>query len=271
VLLAPMVGAEFAGSSLPAGWTATPWSTGGTATVANGQLTVNGARAGTVALFTPGRSVEFVATFSGSANQHVGFGVDFSSAPWAVFSTNTGNGLWARTRAGLTNNNTQIPGNWLGTPHRFRIDWNTNNVVYSIDGAVVATHTSPITASMRPLASDTPAGGGTVGVDWLRMTPYAATGAFTSRVFDAGSSVPWGSATWTNTLPAGTSVSLSVRQGNTPTPDGSWTPFAPLAGSGATIGGSARFLQYRATLTTNAPGQTPTLHDVTLTSSVGGL
>src|SRR5688572_4561084 len=50
VLLAPTVGAEFAGSSLPSGWTGTPWGAGGAATVANGRLTVNGARAGTVAL-----------------------------------------------------------------------------------------------------------------------------------------------------------------------------------------------------------------------------
>ena len=116
VLLAPTVGAEFAGSSLPAGWTATPWSTGGTATVANGQLTVNGARAGTVALFTRGRSVEFVATFSGSANQHVGFGVNFSSAPWAIFSTNTGNGLWARTRSGQRTITPRSPATGWGPP-----------------------------------------------------------------------------------------------------------------------------------------------------------
>jgi hypothetical protein len=271
VLLAPTVGAEFAGSSLPSGWTGTPWGAGGAATVANGRLTVNGARAGTVALFTPGRSLEFVATFSGAASQHVGFGVNFSNAPWAMFSTNTGNGLWARTRVGSTNNNSQIPGNWLGAPHRFRIDWNANSAVYSIDGTVVATHARTITASMRPLASDATVGGGTVVVDWLRMTPYAATGAFTSRVFDAGLIVPWGSATWTSTLPTGASLSLSVRQGNTPTPDGSWTPFTPLAGSGATIGGSARYVQYRATLSTNVPGQTPALQDVTLTYNTGGL
>jgi hypothetical protein len=103
------------------------------------------------------------------------------------------------------------------------------------------------------------------------MTPYAATGAFTSRVFDAGLIVPWGSATWTSTLPTGTGLSLSVRQGNTPTPDGSWTPFTPLAGSGAAIGGSTRYVQYRATLSTNVPGQTPTLQDVTLTYNTGGL
>ena len=207
----------------------------------------------------------------GDAYQHVGFGVDFNNAPWGMFSTGRGGTLYARTNVGSSALETPLEGTWLGAPHRYRIDWDASNVVYSIDGTVVATHAVAIATSMRPLVSDYTQGGGTVTVDWLRLSPYAATGTFTSRVLDAGSSVPWGSATWTSAVPAGTSLNLSVRQGNTPTPDGSWTPFTPLAGSGATIGGSARYLQYRATLSTNVPGQTPALQDVTLTSNAGGL
>ena len=40
---------------------------------------------------------------------------------------------------------------------------------------------------MRPLASDRTNGGGNLVLDWMRMTPYAASGTFTSRVLDAGS------------------------------------------------------------------------------------
>ncbi len=40
--LAPTVGSEFTGASLPAGWTTSPWARGGSATVAGGQLTVDG-------------------------------------------------------------------------------------------------------------------------------------------------------------------------------------------------------------------------------------
>jgi Domain of unknown function (DUF4082)/Bacterial Ig-like domain/Bacterial Ig domain/Glycosyl hydrolases family 16 len=264
VLLAPSVGAEFFGTALPTGWTSTAWSTGGTATVANSVLTVNGARAGTVALFGPGRSLEVVATFSGAANQNVGFGVDFSQSPWAVFSTRSGGNLYAQTRLGSTTKNTSLGSSWLGVPHRYRIDWNTNNVVYSIDGTVVATHATAITSSMRPLASDFTVGGGTVVVDWLRMTPYATSGTFLSRVFDAGGTVTWGTAAWTGDVPTGTSLVISVRQGNTPTPDGTWTPFATLAGSGVTIGGSSRYLQYQAQLATTVSGQTPVLRDITI-------
>src|SRR5262249_55485778 len=129
---------------------------------------------------------------------------------------------------------------------------------------VVATHAVAITTSMRPLASDVTVGGGTVVVDWLRMTPYATSGTFLSRVFDAGATVTWGTATWTSQAPSGTSLVINVRQGNTATPDSTWTAFTPLAGSGATIGGSSRYLQYRAQLATTVPSQTPVLQDVTI-------
>jgi len=266
VLLRATVDAEFAGTVLPTGWFGTAWDTGGSATVGSGVLTVDGARAGTTALYGPGRSLEFVATLSGAAWQHVGFGTDFNSPPWIIFSTNTGGGLYARTHTGTTATDTPIPGSWLGAPHRYRIDWNASSVVFSIDGTVVATHPVTITANLRPLASDYTVGGGGLSVDWLRLTPYVAAGTFLSRVFDAGAVVPWGTATWTADTPAGTSLTLSVRTGNTPSPDGTWTAFQALPSSGAPIGGSSRYLQYRAQLATSAPGQTPVLREVTITS-----
>ena len=48
-----------------------------------------------------------------------------------------------------------------------------------------------ITTSMRPLASDATPGGGAVTVDWMRLSPYAASGSFTSRIFDAGGPMTW--------------------------------------------------------------------------------
>ena len=46
VILSPTVGVEFSGSDLPAGWTSTPWDTGGAATVTSGTLTVDGTLVG---------------------------------------------------------------------------------------------------------------------------------------------------------------------------------------------------------------------------------
>src|SRR5205807_1299536 len=60
-----------------------------------------------------------------------------------------------------------------------------------------------------------------------------------------------------------TSLALSVRTGDTPTPDASWTAFIPLTGPGVEFNGAGRYLQYRAVLATTAPALTPALRDVT--------
>jgi hypothetical protein len=264
VILAPAVAADFSGTSLPATWFSTPWSTGGVATVANNLLTVDGARAGTSATYGPGRSLEFTATFSGAPYQIAGFGVDYSSAPWAAFSTGAGGALYAITANGTSTQNTLIPGNWLAAPHDFRIDWTATAVNYSIDGILVASSPLVITGSMRPLASDLTPGGGTLAVNWMHLTPYATSGTYLSRVLDAGQAVTWTLFSDAAVTPPGTSIALRVRMGNTATPDSTWTDFIPVSGPGAIVGGTSRYLQYQAVLTTTNPGQTPVLENVAL-------
>ena len=58
----------------------------------------------------------------------------------------------------------------------------------------------------------------------------------------------WGTLSWSSHLAGGTSVAMSVRTGGTPVPDGSWSGFRAIAASGAAIGGSSRYIQYRAAL-----------------------
>ena len=189
VILNPTVGAEFYGSALPTGWSSTIWASGGSVTVAGGGLTLDGAAAETTASYGPGRSLEFVATINAAANQHIGFVSDLLfDPPWAIFSTKTGtNSLYARTS--LAGNSSQtdtlIPGNWIGSPHRYRIDWTAASVIFSIDGTPVATNATAISSSMSPAASDLAVGGPNLSIDWMRMSPYAAAGTFVSRVFDA--------------------------------------------------------------------------------------
>ena len=81
VMLAPSLGVEFSGTALPADWEVFQWQTGGVATVGGGVLTVDGARANPLALYDPGRSLEFSATFSGQSFQHSGWGVTFEDVP----------------------------------------------------------------------------------------------------------------------------------------------------------------------------------------------
>jgi hypothetical protein len=115
---------------------------------------------------------------------------------------------------------------------------------------------------MRPAISDFAVGGGALGVDWMRLSPYGTPGVFESRVHDAGSTTTWSTMTWTDQIPAGTSLTLEVRGGNTATPDGSWTPFTTVPVSGTDVGLSARYIQYRASLASNDPAVTPALLDV---------
>ena len=187
-----------------------------------------------------------------------------STALWAMFSTNSGGALYARTSHSGGNTDTLLSGSLLGGSHHFRIDWNATGTTFFVDGAQVASHSLAVTNSMRPMASDFNVGSGSVTVDWMRLTPHAGTGTFLSRVFDAGGTASWVDATWTAGLPSGTGVALSVRTGNSATPDGTWTAFVPLASSGAAIGAVSRYLQYQVILTTSNPNQTPILQDVTL-------
>ena len=163
---------DFNGPGLPADWFATAWSRNGATAITSGTLVVDGAVTGTNALYGPGLSLEFVATFTGDAWQHLGFGLDYNAAPWIIFSTFWGGDLYARTstEAGPAID-TVIPGTWFGTQHRYRIDWQPTQIVFSIDGTVVETHAAQIGVSLRPLVSDFNVGGGVLTVDSLEMTP----------------------------------------------------------------------------------------------------
>src|SRR5262249_47385239 len=153
----------FAESSLPGGWFSGAYSPSGSATLANNSLTLDGAQAGTYALYGPGQSVEWLATLSGDPWQHLGFGIDYNSGPWIIFSTYQGGQLYARTRTASGDTvDTPIAGQWFGAPHLYRIDWNVSDVVFSIDGSVVADEPVTISTGLRPLISDFNSGGGVV-------------------------------------------------------------------------------------------------------------
>jgi hypothetical protein len=101
----------------------------------------------------------------------------------------------------------------------------------------------------------------------MRLTPYLSPATFTSRVFDGGAQVTWSTAAWTADLPAGTTVTVSVRTGNTAVPDASWTAFSVVPSPGGAIGGTSRYIQYRLELSSTVPGQSPAVRDVTLNGS----
>ena len=271
LILQPAAGADFDGATLPNGWSGTSWEASGTVAVSAGALAVDGARVSTDNFFAAGSTLEFIATFSGQGSQHIGYGLTLSETPWAIFSTGSGGSIYARTNNGSTSTDTPIPGNWLATPHRFRITWLPGSVVYAIDGTVVATHAIAIGGTMRPIVSDLMPGGNTaLSVDWLQLTPYASSGTFNSRVFDAGASTMWASAWWSASIPTGTTLNISARFGDTPVPDSSWTGFETLSASGAALSAASRYAQYSVVFSTTVDAATPVLNDVTL-AGVGAL
>ena len=266
LILPPTAGAEFDGSSLPVGWEGAPWGGGGSVTVADGKLNLNYGYARTSAFFTPGRALEFQATFSNqttSQSEHAGFADDFNNPLWAAFSTRHPGGadLFARSQFGGSSIETNLGGGYLGSLHLYRIEWYSDHVLFFIDGTQVASHAIAITSNMRPVASDG-ADASSLTVDWMRLSPFAAPCAFTSRVFDAGSAVNWQSLIWRAGLPSGASLAFSYRIGDSSVPDGAWTPFIGVPASGAPISGIARYAQYQVTLDTTDTMVTPDVQDV---------
>ena len=123
-----------------------------------------------------------------------------------------------------------------------------DGVRFYIDGTLVHTAHHAIGGTMRPIASDFDTGGGALSIDWMRMTPYASPGTFLSRIHDAGGpAADWGALSYVADVPSGDHA-RARRSGpaTTPTPDGTWSSFAPIA-SGQDVATSGRYLQYRVT------------------------
>ena len=87
---------------------------------------------------------------------------------------------------------------------------------------------------MRPLASDLN-GGGTERLDRLAPDePLPGLWHVHLARLRRRPAVEWGPLSWTAETPAGTGITLIVRTGNTPTPDGSWSGLTPIDDLAAT-------------------------------------
>lgn len=272
VILKPGIGAEFDELPPTTEWNSFAWQTGGSSSVSNGSLSVSAARFNSVASFNAGTYVEFAGTFGAAGFQHIGFGAGtdatnvggiFWDGPWAMFSTaSSTTTLYARTFS-TTPDDFPITGiaNLIGSPHVFRIEWGTDNTFnYYVDGALVHTTTADITVTMRPAMSSLSSS--PLTVDWIHVLPYSSSGTFTSRVFDAVVAKTWGAVNWNSDIPGGTALSISVRTGNTSSPDGTWTAFTPISSSGDEVGVNARYIQYQAILSTTNTAISPALKDI---------
>ncbi len=263
VILRPGAVADFTGPRLPAGWTVTSYQPGGGARLSGTGITLDGAWVGCESVFRgPPRAVDFSATFAARPDQHAGFGLDYIHVPWVMFSTKWGRRLYARSHHVLIEDK-KVTGDWFGQPHHFRIVWNLLDITFFIDGERVAYLLVPVPGYMRAVAGNQRVGGPPLEVQWMRVSPYAAAGTFTSAVLDAGAIVEWLDATCRTDVPAATSVRLSVRTGDVEVPGPGWSEWKAVDGMGGPVGATTRYLQYRADLATNDVGTTPVLKEVT--------
>jgi hypothetical protein len=110
-------------------------------------------------------------------------------------------------------------------------------------------------------------GTGDPGKLYVLEDHFATKGTAVSDVLDARLISKWGALHWTADTPAGTGVTVAVRTGNTPEPSETWSNWSAeqTDPEQAVIAAPpARFLQYRVTLSTTDPRQSPAVHGVAL-------
>jgi len=144
---------------------------------------------------------------------------------------------------------------------------NSGSATFYLDGTSKWTKTfsTLATSSMRPVFSDSTVADAPLVLDWARVAPYAQTGTFTSRIIDASTAVAWDALSWDAVVPAGTTMVVKVRTGNTATPDGTWSAYTTIAATGGAIAKTSRYLQYQLVLTSSGTRYvTPTIKSVTM-------
>ncbi|HXE55189.1 MAG TPA: hypothetical protein VN541_19355, partial [Tepidisphaeraceae bacterium] len=135
---------------------------------------------------------------------------------------------------------------------------------FFIDGTLVATLSAAFPGGTQLNVVLSNPHSSPMTAQWVRLSSYVSSGTFLSQVFDAGQTANWGTMSWTDTLPAGTSIVIETRSGNSPTPDSTWSAWAPVPNGGTVSSPASRYIQYEVTLTTTNPLQTPTLSGTSL-------
>jgi outer membrane protein assembly factor BamB len=99
----------------------------------------------------------------------------------------------------------------------------------------------------------------------LRPAASPSPASFVSAVKDAVRLSTFGRVRWEGSAPAGSSVALSVRAGNSEKPDATWSPWAAAGAGGDANLPAARYFQWKADLAPNAKGESPAVERVELT------
>jgi hypothetical protein len=262
--LIPAFSDDFPGTTLnSANWSTTVWSPGGSASVANSAVTVDGAGISTKQSFTQ-RSFEARALFTAGPPpfQNLGWSPDLNGSQWILFGEPgfDATHVYARVNTGSGEQLVQLPVS-LGVYHTYRIDWGASAIDFYVDGTLATTIVATLNGAMPAWVSVGPTGHA-LTVDWARVLQYSATsGTYTSTALDAGASTPWGSVTLASVLPTGTSLGVQTRT----SVDGvTWSAYQAVGTGGAIASPAGRYLQYQLAYTGTASAS-PSVSQVTVT------
>jgi hypothetical protein len=108
--------------------------------------------------------------------------------------------------------------------------------------------------------------GGTTDAQVVQLGPrLRTTGSYETPAIDAGGVARWGRVEWRANVPAGATLAVSARSGNTAEPDATWTDYRPLVAgddSAAVDLPPTRFLQVKLELAPGRDGASPALHGI---------
>ncbi|MFA5779206.1 MAG: DUF2341 domain-containing protein, partial [Elusimicrobiota bacterium] len=118
-------------------------------------------------------------------------------------------------------------------------------------------------------------GNGGSGIVVVRYLDYYPAGELQSRAIDTGKKgTRWGQVSWGQSVPAGTSIKLKTRTGDTATPDGTWSAWNSSSvptgewytvATGTPVASPrSRYIQYISSFTTIYSTNTPQLNEVTI-------
>ncbi len=110
---------------------------------------------------------------------------------------------------------------------------------------------------------------GNAGKIFELKSDYLAEGTLESDTHDTKVVSRWGKLSWEGVTPEGTVISVATRTGNTEKPNGTWSDWSEelTTSEGSQISSpSARYIQWRAKLTTSVTAATPVLKKVTVAS-----
>jgi hypothetical protein len=267
---------DFTGTTLSATWTTISWASAGggpaSVAVAASVASIGGAEvlSGTITRGTP---LEAMMAFGATAYQHFGLATDFAAVGgnyWAMFSTmGTTNTLFARLNISGSTQDVSIGALPSGF-HSYLIKPISGGFEFYVDNVLKTTLSGTVPTAIGLKAAFSSFNGAPqspLQVDWIRYGGYLTSGTLTSSVYDAGQLAHWASATWTATLPTGTTLTVQTRSGNTATPDATWSPYQTVINGGAVASPAGRYIQYVVTFTTTDPSVTPILSDLVISWS----